>query len=158
MGFEVETHIPDCSYWAQWTLHLHQKPSYSKNTIIPCQGYHSWTSHWVLEHWHPIWQSQSLYQSSIQFTYNSTHWYSKLMFLLHFILFIPLHQLCFSPTLQLSAYFHPCYEHIPNGTRRISYLSTSLTSIPHQALLDRHCTHITWKSGTTLEALQEATH
>ena len=52
-----------------------------------------------------------------------------------------LHQPCFSSTLQLSTYFHPCHEHIPNGTRRISDLSTSLTSIPHQALLDHHCTH-----------------
>ena len=54
--------------------------------------------------------------------------------------------------------FTPCYEHIPDGTRRIGDFSTSFTSIPHQALLDRHCTHITWKSGMPLEALQEATH
>ena len=80
------------------------------------------------------------------------------MFLLHFILVIQLHQPCFSSTLQLSTYFHPCYGHIPDGTRRISDFSTSFTSIPHQALLDHHCTHITWKSGMALEALQEATH
>ena len=53
MGFEVETQILDCPYWAQWTLHSHQKPSYRKNTILQCQRYHSRTSHWVLEHWHP---------------------------------------------------------------------------------------------------------
>ena len=80
------------------------------------------------------------------------------MFPSPFIFFIPLHQPCFSSTLQLSTYFHPHYEHIPDGTRRISDLSTSPTGIPHQALLDHHCTHITWKSGMTLEALQEATH
>ena len=113
MGFEVETQIPDCPYWVQWTLHPHQKPGYRKNMIMQHQGYHSWTSCWVLEHWHPIWQSQLLYQSSIQSTYNTTHWYPKLMFLSHFILIIPLHQPCFSSTLQLSTYFHPCYEHIP---------------------------------------------
>ena len=62
-----------------------------------------------------------------------------------------LHQPCFSSTLQLTTHIHPCYDHITDGTRRISNLPTSLTSIPHQALLDRHCTHITWKSGMALE-------
>ena len=107
MGFEVETWIPDCSYWVQRTLHPHWKPSYRKNMIMQHQGYHSWTSSWILEHWHPIWQSQSLYQSSVQSTYNSSHWYSKLMFPLHFILFILLYQPCFSSTLQLSTYLSP---------------------------------------------------
>ena len=33
-----------------------------------------------------------------------------------------------------------------------------LQAYPSQALLDRHCTRITWKFGMTLEALQETTH
>ena len=154
VGFEVETQIPDCSYWVQQTLHPHRKPSHRQNTIMQCHGYHSWTSHWVLEHWHPVWQSQLLYQSSIQFTYNSTQWYPKLVFSSHFI---TLHQPYFSSTLQPSAHIHPSYDHPTDRTRRISNLPASITSIPYQALLDRHCAYITWKSGMTLEALQKAT-
>ena len=77
---------------------------------------------------------------------------------LHFILFIPLYQPLLSSTFQLSTHIHSYYELISNGTRRISDLSTSFTSIPHQALLDHHCAHITWKFGMPLEALQETTH
>ena len=123
-----ETRILDFSYWAQWTLHPHRKPSHRQNTIMQHHGYHSWTSHWVLEHWHPVWQSQSLYQSSIQFTYHSPQWHSKLVFPLHFI---TLHQPCFSSTLQPSTHFHPCYNHPTDGTRRISNLPASVTSIPY---------------------------
>ena len=64
-----------------------------------------------------------------------------------------LHQHCLSSPLQLSTYFHPCYEHITDGTRRISNLPTGVTSIPYQALSDHHCTHITWESRMALEAL-----
>ena len=71
---------------------------------------------------------------------------------------MPLYHPRFSSTLQLSTHFHSCYRHISDGTGGISDLSTSFTSIPHQALLDRHCTHITWKFGMSLEALQETTH
>ena len=147
MGFEVETQIPDCSYWVQWTLHPHRKPSHKQNMTMQHHGYHSWTSHWVLQCWHPVWQSQSLYQSSIQFTYNSTQWHSKLVFSLHLI---TLHQPCFSSTLQPSTHIHPCYDHLTDRTRRISNLLASVKSIPYQALLDIHCTYLTWKPGTTL--------
>ena len=33
-----------------------------------------------------------------------------------------------------------------------------LQAYPTRPLLDCHCSHITWKSGTPLGALQEATH
>ena len=69
-----------------------------------------------------------------------------------------LHQPCFSSTLQPSTHIHPCYDHLTDRTRRISNLPASVTSIPYQAFLDRHCTYLTWKPGTTLEALQKATH
>ena len=39
------------------------------------------------------------------------------------------------------------HELISDGTRRVSNFSTSFTSIPNQALLDHHCTHITRKFG-----------
>ena len=77
---------------------------------------------------------------------------------LHFTLFIPLYHQCLSSTLQPSTHIHPYHELISDGARRISNLSTSFTSIPHQALLDHHCTHITWKFGMPLETLQQATH
>ena len=77
---------------------------------------------------------------------------------LHFTLFIRLHHQCFSSTLQLSTHIHPYHELISDGASRISNLSTSFTSIPHQALLDHHCVHITCKFGMPLEALQQATH
>ena len=77
---------------------------------------------------------------------------------LHFTLFIPLYHQCLSSTLQLSTHIHSYHELISDGARRISNLSASFTSIPHQALLDHHCTGITWKFGTPLETLQQATH
>ena len=70
---------------------------------------------------------------------------------------MPLYHHKFSSPLQLSTHIHPRYDHIIDRTRRISNLPTSLTSIPHQALLDRHCTHISWKFGMPLETLQETT-
>ena len=77
---------------------------------------------------------------------------------LYFTLSIPLYHQCLSSTLQLSTHIHPYYELILDGARRISNLSTSFTSIPHQILLDHHCTCITWKFGMPLETLQQATH
>ena len=77
---------------------------------------------------------------------------------LHFTLSIPLYHQCLSSTLQLSTHIHPYYELISDGAGRISNLSTSFTSIPHQALLDHHCTRITWKFGKPLETLQQVTH
>ena len=61
---------------------------------------------------------------------------------LHFTLFIPLYHQCLSSTLQPSTHIHPYHELISDRARRISNLSTSFTSIPHQALLDHHCTHV----------------
>ena len=55
---------------------------------------------------------------------------------------IPLYHQCLSSTLQQSTHIHPYYKLISDGARRISNLSTSFTSIPHQALLDHHCAHI----------------
>ena len=107
------------------------------------------------EHWHPVWQSQLLYQSPVKFTYDPTQRYPKLVFSSHLI---TLHQPCFSSTLEPSTHIHPCYNHPTDGTRRISYLPTCITGIPYQALLDRHCTYITWKSGMPPEDLQKATH
>ena len=78
--------------------------------------------------------------------------------ILHFILFIPLYHQCLSSTLQPSTHIHPYHELISDRARRISNLSASFTSIPHQALLDHHCTRITWKFGMPLETLQQATH
>ena len=77
---------------------------------------------------------------------------------LHFTLSIPLYHQCLSSTLQLSTHIHPYYELISDEAGRISNLSTSFTSIPHQALVDGHCTCITWKFGMPLETLQQATH
>ena len=77
---------------------------------------------------------------------------------LHFTLPIPLYHQCLSSTFQLSTHIHPYYKLISGRAGRISNLSTSFTSIPHQALLDHHCTCITWKFGMPLETLQQATH
>ena len=76
----------------------------------------------------------------------------------HFTLSIPLYHQCLSSPLQLSTYIHPYYELISDGAGGISNLSTSFTSIPHQALLYHHCAHITWKFRMPLETLQQATH
>ena len=62
-----------------------------------------------------------------------------------------------SSPFQPITYIHPFFELISDGTQRISNLSTSFTSIPHQALMDHHCTHITWKFGMSLETFQQAT-
>ena len=76
----------------------------------------------------------------------------------HFSLFILLYHQCLSSTLQLSTHIHPYHKLISDRARRISNLSASFISIPHQALLDHHCTCVTWKFGMPLETLQQATH
>ena len=69
----------------------------------------------------------------------------------------PLYHHSISSPFQPITYIHPFFELISDGTRRISNLSTSFTSIPHQALLDHHCACITWKFGMSLETFQQAT-
>ena len=61
MGFKVETQISDCPYWAQWTFHPHWKPSHRQDMILQCHSNYTRTSCQVLEHWHPVQQSQLLY-------------------------------------------------------------------------------------------------
>ena len=50
--------------------------------------------------------------------------------------------------------FTPTMNSSQMEARRISNLSASFTSIPHQALLDHHCACITWKFGMSLETFQ----
>ena len=63
----------------------------------------------------------------------------------------------FYSALQPRTHIHPYYDHFTDRTRRICTIPASITSIPYLAFLDHHCSHITWKVGTTLEALQMAT-
>ena len=60
--------------------------------------------------------------------------------------------------MQPITYIHPFLKLISDGTQRIGNFSTSFTSIPHQALLDHHCTCITWKFGMPLETFQQTTY
>ena len=76
---------------------------------------------------------------------------------MHFHNTHPLYHHWISSPFQPITYIHPFFELISDGTWRISNLSTSFTSIPHQALLDHHCARITWKFGMTLETFQWAT-
>ena len=41
-------------------IHIENQAT-GKNTILQCHRYYTRTSHWVLEYWHPVWQSQPLY-------------------------------------------------------------------------------------------------
>ena len=45
-------------------------------------------------------------------------------------------------TLQHNTYAHTYHKFIKDGTRRISYFSTSPTSISHPTLLDHYCTYL----------------
>ena len=77
---------------------------------------------------------------------------------MHFHISHPLYHHWISSTFQPITHIHPFHELISDGTRRIGNFSTSFTSIPQQALLDHHCTCITWKFGMPLETFQQATH
>ena len=58
-------------------------------------------------------------------------------------------------TLQHNTYAHTYHKFIKDGTRRISYFSTSPTGIPHLTLLDYNSTYLTRKLGVPLENLPE---
>ena len=77
---------------------------------------------------------------------------------MHFHNSHPLYHHLISSTFQPITYIHPFHKFISDRTWRIHNFSTSFTSIPHQALLDHHCTRITWKVGMPLENFQQATH
>ena len=67
-NLKVETRIQDCSDRVWRTLPTHRKSSHRKNQIIHCKGHNIWTIHWILEHWHSVWQSWAVHKSSCQST------------------------------------------------------------------------------------------
>ena len=57
MGSQVETWIQDCWYWAWWTLPAHWKSGHREDKDMQHKAHSTWTTHWVLEHWHTIQQT-----------------------------------------------------------------------------------------------------
>ena len=77
---------------------------------------------------------------------------------MHFYISQRLYNHWISSTFQPITYIHSWLKLISDRTQRISNFSTSFTSIPYQALLDHHCTHITRKLGLPLKTFQQATY
>ena len=100
VGFEVETRIPDCSYWVQWTLHptLKTKP----------QAVHGHATsrisslNLLFEFWNIDTQfsrASCYVNHPSNLPNNSTQWHLDLVFPSHLI---PLHQYCFYSALTAS--------------------------------------------------------
>ena len=69
MGSQVETQIQDCLYWTvmDTTCTSKTRPQ-EKTSSMQHKGHNTQTIHWVLEHWHAIWQSWEVHQPPWQLT------------------------------------------------------------------------------------------
>ena len=112
MGFKMETQMHDCLYLVQQMLPAYRKSSYGKNKIMQCKGHNLWATHWILEHWHSVWQSWEICKSSHQSTnhqdeqLNNLHLQCTYLFYSIFLLGM-LISASFEQESQESILFHP---------------------------------------------------